>query len=60
MVFFFRLLCFDIRRHHFSTEKDVLNAASGILDKVRIVQMKSAPSIFGPVYEIGHFIKKNC
>jgi ubiquinone/menaquinone biosynthesis C-methylase UbiE len=59
MVFFFRLLGFNIRQHHFSTEKDVFNAANSILNKIRIIQMKSVPSIFGPVYEVGHFVKKS-
>jgi ubiquinone/menaquinone biosynthesis C-methylase UbiE len=58
MVFMFRLLGYNIREHHFSTEKDVLEAAGAILKKVRVVQMKSVPSIFGAVYEVGHF-KKN-
>jgi hypothetical protein len=47
----------DIRRHHFSTEKNVFNAAAGVLDQVRVVRMLSTPSLFGPVYEVGHFVK---
>ena len=57
MVAMFWLLGFNIREHHFSTEKDVRDAAGSMLEKVRIVQMQSVPSLFGPVYEIGHFIK---
>lgn len=57
MVFMFRLLGYNIHEHHFSTEKDVFDAAQKIFKKVRVVQMNSTPSIFGPVYEIGHFIK---
>jgi len=57
MVLMFRLLGCKIREHHFSTEKDVFNAADSVLDKVRVVQMQSIPSLFGSVYEIGHFIK---
>ena len=57
MVLMFRLLGCNIRKHHFSTEKDVFNAADSVLDKVRVVQMQSIPSLFGPVYEIGHFVK---
>ena len=57
MVFMFRLLGFDIREHHFSTQKDVSDAAESVLDKLRIVQMPSIPSFLGPVYEVGHFIK---
>jgi ubiquinone/menaquinone biosynthesis C-methylase UbiE len=57
MVFMFRLLGYNIHEHHFSTEKDVQDTAQKIFKKVRTVQMNSTPSIFGPVYEIGHFIK---
>ncbi len=57
MVFMFRMLGFDIRQHHFSTEKDVAQAAAQSLLTVRIRQMKSTPAVFGSVYEVGHFIK---
>ncbi len=57
MVLTFRLLGCNIRKHHFSTEKDVFDAADSVLDKVRVVQMQSIPSLFGSVYEIGHFVK---
>jgi SAM-dependent methyltransferase len=57
MVFVFRLLGCSIREHHFSTEKDVFNAADNILGKVRVIQMRSVASLFGPVYEVGHFVK---
>ena len=57
MVFMFRLLGCNIRGHHFSTEKDVFNAANSILDKVRVFQMQSVHSLFGTVYEVGHFVK---
>ena len=57
MVLMFRLLGCNIRGHHFSTEKDVFNAADSVLNKVRVFQMQSIPSLFGPVYEVGHFVK---
>jgi ubiquinone/menaquinone biosynthesis C-methylase UbiE len=57
IVLMFRLLGCNIRKHHFSTETDVFNAADSVLDKVRVVQMQSIPSLFGSVYEIGHFVK---
>ena len=57
MVFMFRLLGYNIREHHFSTEEDVSNTARNVLTQMRVVRMKSVPSIFGAVYEIGHFIK---
>src|SRR5580658_7594254 len=47
MVFMFRRLGYDIREHHFSTEKDVSNAAGQLMRKVRVVQMRSTPSLFG-------------
>jgi ubiquinone/menaquinone biosynthesis C-methylase UbiE len=59
MVAMFWLLGFNIHKHHFSAEKDVLKAANSVLEKVKITQMKSAPSFFGPVYEVGHFVKKH-
>jgi SAM-dependent methyltransferase len=58
MVFMFRMLGYNIREHHFSTEGDVFDAASNILDEVRVVRMQSVPSLFGPVYEVGHFVKR--
>jgi len=56
-VFVFRLLGFHIREHHFSSEKDVCGAAERVLNKVRVVQMRSVPSFLGAVYEVGHFTK---
>lgn len=50
----FRLLGYDIRKHHFSTEKEVAQAARQTLRLIRIVPMKS---LLGPVYEVGHFVK---
>lgn len=54
MVLMFRLLGYNIPEHHFSTQKDVAQAAQQFFRQVRIVQMKS---LFGPVYEVGHFVK---
>jgi ubiquinone/menaquinone biosynthesis C-methylase UbiE len=58
MVSVFHLLGYDIRKEHFSTEKQVAAAAEKYLSKERIVEMQSFPPLFGKVYEIGHFIKK--
>jgi ubiquinone/menaquinone biosynthesis C-methylase UbiE len=58
MVTMFKLLGYDIRKAHFSTERDVSDAALKIMKKVKIVQMQSTPPWFGVVYEIGHF-KRN-
>jgi ubiquinone/menaquinone biosynthesis C-methylase UbiE len=57
MVAMFTLLGYNIREHHFSTEKDVLKAATKYLKQVRLLPMKSMPAFFGNVYEIGHFMK---
>jgi len=57
MVFMFRMLGCDIRKEHFSTELDVSFADQERLQKVRVLQMRSRPPIFGPVYEVGHFLK---
>jgi len=54
MVVLFRLLGCDIRRHHFSTERDVHETAGRFLREARTVQMRSA---VGAVYEVGHFRK---
>lgn len=56
-VFMFRLLGYNIREHHFSTEKQVSAAAAKIFRKTRLIPMQSIPPIFGQVYEIGHFVK---
>lgn len=57
MVCMFRLLGYNIRDHHFSTEQDVANAAGSVLRQERLVPMKSFLSFLGPVYEVGHFVK---
>ena len=58
MVAMFALLGYNIRKYHFSTEKDVATAARKHFQEVRVVPMKSTPALFGNVYEIGHFIKQ--
>ena len=58
MVAMFALLGYNIRKYHFSTEKDIAAAASKHFKPVRVSPMKSTPAIFGNVYEIGHFIKQ--
>ena len=57
MVAMFALLGANIRKHHFSTEKDVAAAALKHFTSVHVIPMKSTPALFGNVYEIGHFIK---
>ena len=57
MVFMFRILGYDIRDHHFSTEKDISQTAGRFLKKISVQAMKAFPSFFGDVYEVGHFMK---
>jgi len=54
MVFAFRVLGYNIREHHFSTEKQVSAAADAVLERVRVKPMRS---LLGSVYEVGHFVK---
>ena len=58
MVGMFRLLGYDIRQAHFSTEKQIAVAAGRIFRKERLIEMKSTPPIFGTVYNVGHFVKE--
>lgn len=57
MVLMFRLLGYNIREHHFSTETEVCEAAEKTFKKNSVYTMKATPSFFGNVYEIGNFIK---
>jgi ubiquinone/menaquinone biosynthesis C-methylase UbiE len=57
MVFMFRLLGYNIREHHFSTEIEVRETAAKVFQKEYVYTMTAMPSFFGNVYEIGHFIK---
>ena len=59
MVFMFRLLGYNIRKHHFSTEIEVCEAAEKVLKKEHAHTMKAYPALFGDVYQIGHFTKVN-
>ena len=59
MVLMFRLLGYNIREHHFSTEIEVREAAEKVLKKEHVHTMKASPALFGNVYEIGHFTKVN-
>ncbi len=59
MALMFRCLGYNIRDHHFSTEEDVADAAGQVLRRVRIVQMRATPAVFGTVYEVGNFVKQS-
>ncbi len=57
MEFMFRVLGHNIRDEHFSTEKEIAEAARRAFSNGRVIQMKSTPPIAGAVYEVGNFIK---
>lgn len=57
MVFVFRLLGYNIREHHFSTELEVAQAAEKVFQRNSVKAMKAFPSFIGNVYEIGNFTK---
>lgn len=57
MVFMFRVLGHDIREEHFSTEREIAEAARKAFSKGHVIQMKSTPPIAGAVYQVGNFIK---
>lgn len=58
MRMMFRLLGYDIRKHHFSTESDVQKASAELFDLVRIKSLKGIPGFVGSVYQVGHFVKR--
>jgi SAM-dependent methyltransferase len=58
MVMMFRLLRYNIRGHHFSTEKHVRDAATAAMKLVRLRQLRGAGGLTPALYEVGHFIKE--
>lgn len=58
MVFFFRLLGYDIHQHHFSTHRDVSQAAKKNLTQQQIREMPGPFGVFGGLYQVGHFVKR--
>jgi SAM-dependent methyltransferase len=57
MVLAFRLLGYNIREHHFSTEDDVRQAFEAVFQNERLRVLKGTPPLVGKVYEVGHFTK---
>ena len=53
MAFLFRVLGYNIRGHHFSTERDVSRAADEVVHCVRRVALRT---VIGAVYEVGHYV----
>lgn len=54
MRIMFRLLGYDIRQFHYSTEREIARAAGQFLKQIRAIQMHT---LIGPVYEVLHFVK---
>ncbi len=54
MTFVFRLLGYDIRKYHHSTQKDVEVAAQKVFKKGQMKEMKTP---LGAVYQVGSFFK---
>jgi SAM-dependent methyltransferase len=57
MVMAFRAMGYDIREHHFSTEREVAAAAREVLGQRRVTVMKGGLGLLGPIYEVGSFEK---
>lgn len=57
MVFMFSLLGHNIRDEHFSTEKEIEEAAHKAFSKGHVIHMQSTPPIAGAVYTVGNFVK---
>lgn len=53
-----RVMGYKIEEHHFSTEKDVFQAASTVLRLVRLVKMGAIVPGLGAIYKVGHFVKE--
>jgi len=52
---FFRLLGYNIKKYHFSSQEQVATAAGAVLKEAAVSNICVWP--FGKLYEIGHFIK---
>ena len=58
MVRMFRMLGYDIRGYHFSTEQDVLKAAGSKLERVEVQSLRNPIPFLEPLYQVGHFVKR--
>lgn len=57
MTMSFRLLGYDIHKHHFSSERDVYQAAARQFQLVRINGLRGFFGLTGEIYQVGCFIK---
>jgi ubiquinone/menaquinone biosynthesis C-methylase UbiE len=58
MRFAFRLLGYDIRKYHFSTERDVAKAADRCFKRIALHQYQPFKALSGTVYEAGVYERK--
>lgn len=56
MTAMFRILGYNIHKHHFSTEDQISNAASGVFTRKRLLDMKQFKCF--RIYQVGVFQKK--
>ena len=59
MSLMFRFLGYDIRKHHFSTEKDVAQTAGAYLKKVSTQTLAPFGGYLGVFYEVGVYAKNS-
>ena len=52
----FRFMGYDIREHHFSTEKEIAAAAASVLSPAATTVLRGPGGLAGPVYEARSFI----
>jgi ubiquinone/menaquinone biosynthesis C-methylase UbiE len=57
MAFMFRVLGYNVRELHFSTERDVFDAAASVMSNAARKQLRWP--IIGAMYEVGHFMKRD-
>jgi hypothetical protein len=53
MVMAFRTLGYDIRTHHFSTERDISAAADAHFRRLRVSRYTPFGGLLGSLYEVG-------
>ena len=58
MQFGFRLLGYDIRKYHFSTERDVAEAADRRFERIALHRYRPFKAVSGSVYEVGVYERK--
>ena len=58
MTAVFRLMGYDIRGHHFSTERDVASAAQEYFGSLELRTMRGICGLSGPIYEAGRVVKE--